>query len=325
MNDETNLGTLEKFDEFAEFDEFAGPPERPCDKILKKKATRKRKSVAKKASKNNGSKRLILKELQKSAIDRESYSGDPALNWSTLKKFVDDPRAFQLYSDERSDAKDFGTLFHAAFLEPNRFAEKARTFDPPINPKTGESFGTTTKAYLEAFDAWKETIPPDAMICSKRDRETINESLVSFAIANPFVKGLFEGEYATELPLETVDKVNGIEIKGRLDYFSDEFGIVDVKTTNSPIVNWDGSDAFYWTARRFGYLFELAYYAKIVEQISGVLPPVSMLVFEVVKPYRVGVYKVSLKTIRESIRRIDEEFIPFWIARPTSKSIQFEY
>lgn len=91
------------------------------------------------------------------------------LSSSQLKWYLRSPKFFKHQIDnpveEKSDALRFGSLFHdlmACSAEhcdngTEAIAEWLRhiaVFDPPKNEKTGQPYGSTTKAYKEAYDAF---------------------------------------------------------------------------------------------------------------------------------------------------------------------------
>lgn len=83
------------------------------------------------------------------------------LSSSQLKRYAVSPKAFKFALDnpteEKSDALRFGSLFHMAmekfqqFGTIDAFYDCVAIFTPPKNDKTGQPYGTTTKAYAEAY------------------------------------------------------------------------------------------------------------------------------------------------------------------------------
>lgn len=83
------------------------------------------------------------------------------LSSSQLKTYLKSPRYFKHQldnpTDEKSDALRFGSLFHLAmekfqqFGTIDAFYDCVAIFTPPKNDKTGQPYGTTTKAYAEAY------------------------------------------------------------------------------------------------------------------------------------------------------------------------------
>lgn len=90
------------------------------------------------------------------------------LSSSQLKRYAISPKAAKFALDnpteDKSDALRFGSLFHdlmACLAEntnyPDAYSDWLRhiaIFAPPKNEKTGQPYGTTTKAYKEAYEAF---------------------------------------------------------------------------------------------------------------------------------------------------------------------------
>ena len=90
------------------------------------------------------------------------------LSSSQLKRYAVSPKAFKFALDHpepQTDAMRFGSLFHdlmACSAEHYDNGTKAiaewmrhiAIFDPPKNEKTGQLYGSTTKAYKEAYEVF---------------------------------------------------------------------------------------------------------------------------------------------------------------------------
>lgn len=84
------------------------------------------------------------------------------LSSSQLKWYLRSPKFFKHNIDnpteEKSDALRFGSLFHMAMEKFQQygtidaFYNCVAIFTPPKNDKTGQSYGTTTKAYAESYN-----------------------------------------------------------------------------------------------------------------------------------------------------------------------------
>lgn len=84
------------------------------------------------------------------------------LSSSLLKKYLISPKCYKHFIDnpteEKSDALRFGSLFHMAMEKFQQygtidaFYNCVAIFTPPKNDKTGQHYGTTTKAYAEAYN-----------------------------------------------------------------------------------------------------------------------------------------------------------------------------
>ena len=111
------------------------------------------------------------------------------LSSSQLKNYLKSPRYAKFMLDnpeeEKSDALRFGSLFHdlmACSAEHYDNGTKAiaewmrhiAVFDPPKNDKTGQPYGTTTKAYKEAYEAFLQA-NEGKMIASNDEMSVINQ------------------------------------------------------------------------------------------------------------------------------------------------------
>lgn len=101
-------------------------------------------------------------------LSNESYHYEKPysdyLSSSQLKIYSRSPKAFKFASDNPTDALRFGSLFHDLMA---KIAERKSInaglldwynnialFQEPINPKTDQPYGATTKAYKEAYEAF---------------------------------------------------------------------------------------------------------------------------------------------------------------------------
>lgn len=99
-------------------------------------------------------------------LSNEDYHHSPPyseyLSSSQLKRYAVSPQAFKHALDnpveEKSDALRFGSLFHMAMEKFQQygtidaFYDCVAIFTPPKNDKTGQPYGTTTKAFAEAYN-----------------------------------------------------------------------------------------------------------------------------------------------------------------------------
>lgn len=111
------------------------------------------------------------------------------LSSSQLKNYLKSPRYAKFRLDhpeeEKSDALRLGSLFHdlmACSAEhydngPKAIAEWMRhiaVFEPPVNDKTGQPYGSTTKAYKEAYEVFLQA-NEGKMIASNDEMSVINQ------------------------------------------------------------------------------------------------------------------------------------------------------
>ncbi len=228
-------------------------------------------------------------ELIRNAMIDGDYDDVDALRFSTLSRFASSDWFFrEVSSDNYPETAQmaFGTAFHCYLLEPEKFQKTYAMFEPPVNPKTGKPFGSTTNAYADALEEFRKSgkIP-----LTESDAETIQTMFRSF-VDHGF-EYLIENGMA-EVPL-LVTGEDGNDRKCKIDFLSREYGIIDVKTTGRSLSNIHGEDSFRWELRANGYPEQLTFYQNLVESIIGRVIPACLLVFETKRPFRVARYRLS--------------------------------
>jgi len=182
-----------------------------------------------------------------------------------------------LITDKDRPAYLVGRAAHTLILEgPETFA-KEYIIGGPINPKTEKPYGTTSQKYLDWVE---ENSPAQPLTDAQYEMITkMNESVRS----HPQFPSLF----GTGLPEGVVRySYHGRPCQIRMDWFNPEKGIVDLKTCNS--LQWMESDA-----RRYGYIYQFAFYRYVLEAAIGERMPVYMVAVEKEEPYRAGVWRVG--------------------------------
>lgn len=110
------------------------------------------------------------------------------LSSSQIKKLAISPKAFRYaldHPDPQTDAKRLGSLFHDLMAcsaehydnDTEAVAQWLRgiaVFEPPVNEKTGAPYGTATKAYKEAYEAFLQA-NEGKMIASNDEISVINQ------------------------------------------------------------------------------------------------------------------------------------------------------
>jgi hypothetical protein len=71
-----------------------------------------------------------------------------------------------------------------------------------------------------------------------------------------------------------------------MDWFSGKYELVDLKTCDS--LKWFESDC-----RRFGYLFQMAFYRAVIREATGIAVPVHIVAVEKNEPFSTGVWKLT--------------------------------
>ncbi len=179
---------------------------------------------------------------------------------------------------EETEALAFGSAFHCALLEPERFD---RTY--VLEPAFGDCRKTENK---NARDAWRKASEGKRPV-SCADFATIR-GMTDSVRAHPLAGKMLQGGVA-EATLRWRDAETGIECKGRADYYVPGLGlVVDVKTTQDA-----RAASFRKSVANFGYHRQEAFYRA---GFDGAAAPVEHFVFLAVEkaaPYLVALYELD--------------------------------
>lgn len=244
-------------------------------------------------------------------VSEEEYRNDSRLNFHTLAEFHRDPRAFKagFFNDkEPTTAMEFGSALHAALLTPKEYEDKYAIFNAPINPKTGEAFGQTTKAFKEAraeFDAENVGKTP----ISQSDADLVSKLIDEFwfhPVAPQVLDGLVAAEQTIQGTLSSTGSADdAVDVKGRIDAYSSRSGLIDVKTT-AALDDFTGRDRFRYSLYDFKYIVQVSFYHRIlVECYGAAFTPCWFIVFEKNEPNRVAVYVLTRDVIEAGYRTVD--------------------
>jgi hypothetical protein len=178
--------------------------------------------------------------------------------------------------DEDRPAYVIGRAAHCLILEGNDVFNKEYIVGEPVNEKTGKAYGKNTLAYQE----WIAVQDKD--VISSSDFDFIRRLRVSVSLHNEASKFLEDG--VAEGVVRA--KYTGVPCQIRMDFFSETHGIIDLKTCDD--LTWFESDA-----RRYGYIYQLAFYRAVLREASKIKHPVHIIAVEKKDPFRCGVWKVS--------------------------------
>jgi hypothetical protein len=185
-------------------------------------------------------------------VTDEDYFSALAWNHSALKYMEDSPRAATYRmghrSDKTSDAKALGSFAHMLLLQPDRVG--FATVDPPINPKTGEPYGRTTKAFAEyqALHKGKLIVSEDERVDAVRMVSEIRE--------NDILEPVFTAASYREMVMVWHERE--LLCKAKVDAFDAQLGLLaDLKTTESvnPV-------KFAKSVVKYGYHTQAAFYVR---------------------------------------------------------------
>lgn len=221
-----------------------------------------------------------------------------------LLTFAESPRLYfrrrvGLASNPSGAAFEFGRAAHALVLEGDdafdrRYVSDA---DAPINPKTGEKFGATTKTYKEwAAAVAPKTVLPESQIelCWALRRSVVEHDEASRLLSEGRPELVFRGEY------------RGVDCQIRCDWLRDDGVLVDFKTC-------DQLKYFERDARNYGYSRQLAFYRALVEIATGRRFNVYIIATEKREPYATCVYRLAgLDAAQEANERDIERLLECW-------------
>jgi hypothetical protein len=178
--------------------------------------------------------------------------------------------------DEDKPAYAIGRAAHCLILEGTEAFDSEYVVGEPINEKTGKAYGKNTHAYQEWMaDQKKEVISPaDFGFISRLQVAVELHNEASKLLGDGVAEGVVRGKYC------------GVPCQIRMDFFSKERGLIDLKTCDD--LTWFEADA-----RRFGYIYQLAFYRAVLREASKIKYPVHIIAVEKKEPFRCGVWKIS--------------------------------
>ncbi len=181
-----------------------------------------------------------------------------------------------------------GRAAHALILEGRQRYEREYAVGGPLNPKTGQPFGSQTKAFAEWVEKQSKPVLSDAhaalveQLAASVRAHGVARDLLSSGVA----EGVVRGRYA-EFPCQA-----------RMDWVNPDtqVGIVDLKTC-------DHLDEFELAIRAFDYVHQVAFYRAVVAVVSGHVLPVHIVAVEKRAPFRCGAWHILPSVLAEAQRQ----------------------
>lgn len=181
------------------------------------------------------------------------------------------------FAEPESQAFAVGRAAHCLILEGGRaFDQRYIVADGPVNPKTGEPFGRQSRAYCDwAAKQEREVVSGREFEFIRRLEAAVRlHPLTDELLTDGVAEGVVRAEYCS------------VPCQIRMDCFSSRHGIVDLKTC-------DSLGRFEFDVRRYGYLFQLAFYRTVVRKAGGDTVPVHIVAVEKNEPFSAGVWKLT--------------------------------
>jgi len=190
-----------------------------------------------------------------------------------------------LIPDEDRPAYLVGRALHTLVLEGRDKFEEEYAVGGPINPKTGDFFGPTTKAFAK----WAAEQGNDVLTVAQFDLVVWAHHEAMDLLSTGVAEGVVRAEYC-DVPCQI-----------RLDWCDCHRAIVDLKTCDD--LTWFEADA-----KRYGYVYQMAFYQAVLAKAIAVLMPVYLVGVEKQEPFRCGVWKLSDDVLARA-RQDNETFI----------------
>ncbi len=187
-------------------------------------------------------------------------------------------------AESESVAFTVGRAAHCLILEGRQaFDRDYIVADGPVNPKTGEPFGAKTKAYAEWVASQEREVVSgkDYGFLLKLQTSVWLHQAASLLLSDGVAEGVVRTEYC------------GVPCQIRMDWYSPEYGLVDLKTCDS--LRWFESDA-----RRYGYAHQLAFYRAVIREATGRTVPVHIVAVEKNEPFSTGVWSITPEALDEA-------------------------
>lgn len=211
-------------------------------------------------------------------LKNEEYHAHEAVGHTMLSNMLTSPLVFKYAKEnpqEPTSAMQFGTAFHTALLEPERFAEEYITLDVDRRTKTGK-------------EAWENALNCGKKILTAAENEKL-QGMLSNVSKCETVKNLLNCPH--EVSFFWQDKQTGIECKSRADALkalNGRYIIVDIKTTVDC-----SAEAFARACINYHYDMQAAMY---IDGISKELDKPCTFVFVCVEkepPYDFNIFTAS--------------------------------
>lgn len=210
-----------------------------------------------------------------------------AATWYDVHRYCQNPVYYRKERKTDSSRDVLKEYLLARILDErlDRFA----IFEPPVNETTGQPY-KSGKAYDAALAEFTQRFP---FAITQAERETVDSATRCFD-AYPLRQSLKECRSGLRIGGTSA---KGVSFAAKIDLYSEELGIFQVKTTPSRLFDYFG-DSFRWSLARLGYLTEAALLAKICWDARGLIPRISVVVFQTTEPFQIKLYEISRETIK---------------------------
>lgn len=201
------------------------------------------------------------------------YYDIDAISASRLKKFRKSEK-HGLLPDHESQSLAFGTAFHMAILEPEKFKSVYQTFSNRLDLRKKSH----KRLNFYALSKYK--------MLSQQELEAITEmqkSICKNLLAHDIIKSISPDSIEKEYYWE----IEGLKYKAKIDGYSPAYNaIVDIKTTSDSTVSGFTKSCF-----NYGYHISAVQYYEALEKVDNLTPDYFILIaVEKEPPYITSVF-----------------------------------
>lgn len=200
-------------------------------------------------------------------------------------------REMGLVPERDTTAYMIGRAAHTLILEGRERYAREYAVGGPINPKTGQPFGSQTKAFAEWAAQQSKPVLSDT-------HAALVEQMAAAVAEHPVARDMLRSGVA-----EGVGRCRYREhaCQARIDWIANDpqVGIVDLKTA-------DDLDGFEFALRALGYVHQLAFYRTLAAVACGHVLPVHVVAAEKREPFRCGVWQIAPAVLDQAQAQNDE-------------------
>jgi hypothetical protein len=171
-----------------------------------------------------------------------------------------------------------GRATHALILEGRSRYAREFAVGGPINARTGQPFGSQTKAFATWAAQQSKPLLSDsqAALVEQMTAAVREHGIARDLLSGGVAEGVVRCPYA------------GFPCQARIDWLNPnlQVGLVDLKTC-------EHLDDFEPAVRAFGYVHQLAFYRALVTVMSDHVLPVHVIAVEKREPFRCGVWRIA--------------------------------
>lgn len=194
----------------------------------------------------------------------------------------------------RTDSAAFvtGRAVHTLVLEGEDAYKKQHKIGGPMNSGTGKEYGSTSKKFKEYAVDWKKQ---NKQLLTSNDDELVRN--VAAAIdTNQEAQNLL----ANGIPEAVIrTPYHDMPCQIRMDWYVEGRAIVDLKTC-------DQLQFFEHDSKKYGYIYQLAFYRAVLECVIGKQVPVYLIAVEKNEPFRCGVWRIGKDLLAEAQKTNEE-------------------